>query len=121
MAAVILFLSLSCAWEPVSLPATDPVPAVPGAADALLFEYRLLARDLLARRCNFYPSCSIYGQLAISEYGPVVGVIMALERWTRCHASAREQDYYEPAGSRLSDPVHIMEGLEPWDCLLLPF
>ncbi|MBD3369985.1 membrane protein insertion efficiency factor YidD [Candidatus Fermentibacteria bacterium] len=96
---------------------------MPGPTDALFYQYRLVVRELLGRKCSFIPSCSRYGQRAISRYGPVLGTMMALERWTRCHSSARRQDYYVPSGenSKLLDPIEDYGGFETWDSLLLPF
>lgn len=101
-----------------------PVPEpVPGPFDALFYQYRLLARDLLARRCIFAPSCSSYGQRAVRERGPVLGTMMALERWLRCRGSARMSEYYVPAGRMLFDPLEVPPGTYgvTWDSLLLPF
>jgi hypothetical protein len=96
-------------------------PGIPGSVDALFFQYRLLVRDLLGRRCVFTPSCSHFGQQAVTGKGPVIGTMMALERWMRCHSRARLQDYYELTGTRLDDPLEVDEGLVTWDQLLLPF
>jgi uncharacterized protein len=35
--------------------------------------------------CNFYPSCSQYGLLAVKKYGFFLGVLMASDRLQRCH------------------------------------
>jgi putative component of membrane protein insertase Oxa1/YidC/SpoIIIJ protein YidD len=96
---------------------------MPGPGDALFFQYRLFMRDLLGRRCNFVPSCSHFGQLAMEEHGPLMGTMMALERWSRCHSSALGYGYYmHCAGDwRLSDPLEVDEGNLKWDSLLLPF
>lgn len=102
------------------LPSENPAP-LPGPFHLLFLQYRLTARDLLARNCIFVPSCSVYGEEAIAEYGPVLGVMMALQRWTRCHASARYQDIYTPVGQHLHDPLHVDEGTALWDSYLLPF
>ncbi|MBN2587893.1 MAG: membrane protein insertion efficiency factor YidD [Candidatus Fermentibacteraceae bacterium] len=82
-----------------------------------------MVRDFLDRRCNFIPSCSHYGQMAISRFGPVLGTMIALERWTRCHSSARGLDYYtrDEEAQALRDPVDTGEGNVVWDSLLLPF
>ena len=118
---IVLILSTGIAWPVLEgCPTEDRIP---GCADALFFQYRLLIRDLLARRCTFSPSCSHFGQQAISRFGPVFGPMMALERWLRCHSSAGDQSYYETmeTGYRLFDPLEVDEGLVIWDSLLLPF
>lgn len=96
---------------------------ITNGADALFFQYRLLIRDMLNRRCIFTPSCSQYGQMAIAEKGPIFGVMLALERWTRCHSSASDYDYYVPheLGHSLCDSLSTDEGNVIWDSLLLPF
>jgi len=117
---MILLLGVSVSWTGFQ----NTISAqIPGVTDALFFQYRLVARDFLDRRCNFTPSCSHYGQLAISRFGPVLGTMVALERWTRCHSSARGLDYYtrDEETQTLWDPVDTGEGNVVWDSLLLPF
>lgn len=56
--------------------------------------------------CNFYPSCSRYGFMAIKKYGAIKGIIMEGDRYLRCHQWAEQANYpldYEHA--LLSDPV----------------
>lgn len=101
---------------------------VPGASrysvtDVLFGQYRAVLRDFLGRRCGFEPSCSIYGQEAISVRGPFLGTMMALERWTRCNSSAWKADYYQRTEDGLLrlDPLDTGRGDVVWDTLLLPF
>ena len=47
--------------------------------------YQILISPLLPRSCRFYPSCSQYALVAISEHGPVRGIWLALARLARCH------------------------------------
>ena len=35
--------------------------------------------------CRFYPTCSVYAQEAISEYGVLKGTWLAMKRIGRCH------------------------------------
>ena len=35
--------------------------------------------------CRFYPTCSVYAQEAINEYGALQGVWMTIKRIGRCH------------------------------------
>jgi putative component of membrane protein insertase Oxa1/YidC/SpoIIIJ protein YidD len=96
----------------------------------LLFDaYRLLASGPLGRTCVFTPSCSHYAEEAIGEWGPLLGIPAALDRWTRCHPGARGEGYPRVlvmSGDRslwrLSDPVDG-SGPEvvPWGRYLLPF
>ena len=39
----------------------------------------------IAPRCRYYPSCSSYAVTAISRFGPIRGVGMALWRLIRCN------------------------------------
>ncbi|OPL18364.1 MAG: hypothetical protein AVO35_05835 [Candidatus Aegiribacteria sp. MLS_C] len=126
-------LCLSCFLIIVPVEAGTPelstgiggVPAASGyiVTDVLFGQYRMVLRDLLGRRCGFEPSCSVYGQEAIALHGPVLGVMVALERWTRCNSSALKADYYERTGDGLLrlDPLDTGRGDVKWDSLLLPF
>jgi putative membrane protein insertion efficiency factor len=46
--------------------------------------YQKLISPLLAPRCKYYPSCSTYAELAISEFG-VKGFFMGISRLVRCN------------------------------------
>jgi putative membrane protein insertion efficiency factor len=46
--------------------------------------YQKLISPLLTPRCKYYPSCSTYAELAISEFG-VKGFFMAISRLVRCN------------------------------------
>ena len=46
--------------------------------------YQKLISPLLTPRCKYYPSCSTYAELAISEFG-VKGFSMAAARLVRCN------------------------------------
>lgn len=96
---------------------------VPGVMDGIIFQYRLVVRDFLDLKCHFSPSCSRYGQTALSNHGPILGTMISLERWTRCHSAAGRLDYYSRCGigSSLCDPLEMDEGNVIWDSLLLPF
>ena len=90
--------------------------------DVLFLQYRGVFRDLLGRRCVYYPSCSHFCQEAIESRGPVIGIMMALERWTRCTSAAFSHgDYRIIEGNILSDPVDPGEEAICWGQLLLPF
>ena len=91
-------------------------------SDILFTQYRVLFRDLLGRRCVYYPSCSHYGQEAVKSKGAVLGMMMAVERWTRCNSAAFSHgDYMRTIGNRLADPVDSGEDVTCWGRLLLPF
>lgn|GEM_PF-2862204 len=103
-------------------PGSVPV-SIPGPADVLFLQYRTGVRDLLNRRCVFSPTCSRYGEAAVRLHGPLLGTMVAAERWTRCRSDARGADYYliDPNSNGLMDPLTIDEGNVLWDQLLLPF
>ncbi|NOQ21422.1 MAG: membrane protein insertion efficiency factor YidD [Candidatus Aegiribacteria sp.] len=91
-------------------------------SDILFFQYRGIFRDLLGRRCVYYPSCSHYGQEAIESRGYVFGIMMAIERWTRCTSAAfRYGDYRVTEGDKLADSVNPGEEVICWGRFLLPF
>ena len=46
--------------------------------------YQKLISPLLTPRCKYYPSCSTYAELAISEFG-IKGFFMAINRLVRCN------------------------------------
>jgi len=55
-------------------------------------------------RCGFGPSCSRYGHQAIQEQGPVAGVLMTVDRLTRCNMFERP-GYRRLPNGKLYDPV----------------
>jgi len=66
--------------------------------------------ELLA--CQFYPSCSNYGALAVREYGPIIGTAITSDRIVRCNPFALNY-HYEMHGEfhypdyRLVDSVQV--------------
>jgi len=66
--------------------------------------------DLLS--CQFYPSCSNYGSLAINQYGPFVGLAITADRIVRCNPFALDYHYdmngkFHSPDYRLIDPLQI--------------
>ena len=57
--------------------------------------YRLCISPLLPPSCRFTPTCSQYAIEAISKYGPVKGMFLAVKRLLRCR----------PGGGSGYDPV----------------
>ena len=112
-------------WECPASSAPEDTIAVPGPSFALFAQYRLVARDVLGRRCVYRPSCSRYAQESVDRLGLLLGVPMALERWTRCHSDARRGSFYPfGADGLLRDPPFGSEderGGRAWSSLALPF
>jgi putative membrane protein insertion efficiency factor len=46
--------------------------------------YQKYISPLFAPRCKYYPSCSTYTELAISEFG-IKGLFMGIYRFLRCN------------------------------------
>jgi putative membrane protein insertion efficiency factor len=51
----------------------------------LLRVYRLVLSPFLGQNCRFEPSCSVYAELALREFGLVRGVLKTVLRLGRCH------------------------------------
>ena len=66
--------------------------------------------ELLA--CQFYPSCSNYGALAVREYGPIIGLAITADRIVRCNPFALNYHYemhseFHYPDYRLVDSVQV--------------
>lgn len=51
----------------------------------LILFYRYLISPLLGPHCRFYPSCSVYAQAVIQEYGVLKGLFLTIKRLLCCH------------------------------------
>lgn len=56
--------------------------------------YRNLISPFLGNNCRFYPSCSLYAQIAIERYGICYGLWLSFKRILKCHPW--HQDGYDP-------------------------
>lgn len=54
-------------------------------ARALLRAYRAVLSPALGPACRYLPSCSVYAEQAIEEWGLPKGSALALKRLLRCH------------------------------------
>jgi len=52
---------------------------------SLITIYQKIISPLIIPSCRFYPSCSVYAQLAIKRYGILKGGVMTLFRLFKCH------------------------------------
>lgn len=55
--------------------------------------------------CNFTPSCSRYGQAAVSRYGILGGLVLTSDRLQRCHPGASGYYPHDHRTGRGYDPV----------------
>lgn len=56
-------------------------------------------------QCNFHPSCSVFAIHAIQKKGPLLGILSAFDRLSRC-TGLNSQDYLKnPKNQLLDDPV----------------
>ena len=68
--------------------------------------YQLNLSGKTGSDCNFYPSCSRYGFMAIHNYGLIKGSIMAADRTFRCNGYSYTAGYaVDFERGPLSDPV----------------
>jgi putative component of membrane protein insertase Oxa1/YidC/SpoIIIJ protein YidD len=54
----------------------------------LLYKYTFSSQDL--NKCNFTPSCSEYGLLAIKKNGVIIGFLSTIDRLQRCNGLSPE-------------------------------
>lgn len=51
----------------------------------LLYVYKWCISPLLPHTCRFYPTCSTYAVLAVKEFGPFKGLVLAIKRVLKCN------------------------------------
>ena len=51
----------------------------------LIRGYQYLLSPWIGNQCRFYPTCSEYARLAISEHGTIRGGWLAVRRTLKCH------------------------------------
>ena len=56
---------------------------------AVIRVYQRVLSPTLGQRCKFYPSCSEYAAQAISRFGILRGLVLAVHRLLRCHPWSR--------------------------------
>jgi putative membrane protein insertion efficiency factor len=55
--------------------------------------------------CSFHPSCSEYGVAALKRYGPVKGLTIFFDRYSRCNSLSPEYYQFDPIKRRLIDEL----------------
>ena len=63
--------------------------------------YRNLISPWLGANCRFYPSCSLYTQIAIERFGVLRGLCLASKRLLRCHPWHKQCDWYDPVPDKI--------------------
>jgi len=51
----------------------------------LVWIYRILISPLLGANCRYEPTCSVYAEQALRQYGGIRGGWLVLKRIGRCH------------------------------------
>lgn len=51
--------------------------------------YQLLLSPMFGQRCRYYPSCSEYAAQAITRFGILRGLVLAVWRLLRCNPFSR--------------------------------
>jgi putative membrane protein insertion efficiency factor len=67
---------------------------------AVIKLYSILISPFLGDHCRFYPSCSLYAQIAIERYGLWYGLWLSFKRILRCHPWHR--DGYDPVPEKVN-------------------
>ena len=80
--------------------AVSPANAVRALLLALIRLYQLTLSPWLGTRCRYEPTCSKYAAEAMTRFGVLRGVWLAVKRLSRCH----------PWGRSGYDPVPAVDG-----------
>lgn len=77
----------------------------------LFYKNMISSQDVF--RCSFYPTCANYTISSMSEFGFLTGLIIGLDRVTRCnHAQSDWYDWHFPSES-MFDPVPVSNPNSP--------
>jgi uncharacterized protein len=68
----------------------------------LFYKYVFSSQD--DNRCNFHPSCSEYGMLAIKKQGAILGMLATIDRLQRCNGLSPELYTIDIRKKLLIDP-----------------
>lgn len=72
---------------------------------SLFYVYKTLFSSQDMNVCNFHPSCSEYGLLAIKKKGMFKGSMMTFDRMIRCNPFALSTYEFDYTVNRFLDPV----------------
>jgi len=121
----LLFVLLLCAALPATaaavasgmrgprLPLERPAAVAPqvapvAARQALLTPIRWFQQyvsPIDGPRCQFAPTCSNFGYVAVRDQGPWRGILMTADRLLRCSHLTEARNYPRLPDGRLADPV----------------
>ena len=58
-----------------------------------------------ANKCNFHPSCSLYGITSVKKHGFIKGGVMTFDRLTRCNGLSPEKYEINMDLRKFEDPI----------------
>ena len=69
--------------------------------------YRYVISPMLPPRCRYEPTCSVYAEQAIREFGAIQGGWLAIKRISRCHPFGKHG--YDPVPNKVTHPCRQQE------------
>ena len=70
---------------------------------ALFLFYKSFISSQDMPSCKFHPSCSEYALLTIKRHGPVIGLLDAFDRLSRCNNSSKNELPIDPVRDKYID------------------
>ncbi|MBU0745086.1 MAG: membrane protein insertion efficiency factor YidD [Gammaproteobacteria bacterium] len=80
------------------------------SAILLIKGYRFFISPFLGHQCRFFPSCSLYAQIAVERYGFFYGAWLVFKRIIKCHPWYTGEGY-DPVPERAIEKIKIVESL----------
>ncbi|MBL7811825.1 MAG: membrane protein insertion efficiency factor YidD [Bacteroidetes bacterium] len=104
-----LFLATHITHAVKPRPLTEPFPRKGGPGAKLMYipywVYKQCISSQDGMSCSFTPSCANYAMQCIHQKGAVMGVLLGLDRMSRCHNMDWKHYLTEPGSLRWSDPM----------------